>query len=389
MATDKPPQPQRRAALWKKLALAAGSTLACLAALEIGVRLLNPRPAEDVTRRWRFLQEFHPFLGIDRRPGSRKVLDDRYGRRAFTVNRLGFRGEEIAAKKPPGVFRIACLGGSTTENEFVDDSQTWCAVLQRLLRRRAGDDRIEVVNAGCATYTTAHSFINYALRVSDLKPDVVVIYHAINDLVPESCPGFTPDYRTFYRFYHLVGALQTDLHLEMETPLDPVLGWSALYRFVKREWARAVVGRFREPAAFHVRPADRLPPERSLVFERNLRAILRLVKADRARALLCTFPSVLRPDLSAADRARLGGYGWFKFLTVEGVYDGLQRHNAVIERLAREEGALLADLDAAAPKDFEHFFDACHMTPRGQRIVAETIARALWRAGLPPRRGAR
>ena len=36
-------------------------------------------------------------------------------------NALGFRGEELDHPKPPGRFRIACLGGSTTYTTRVRD----------------------------------------------------------------------------------------------------------------------------------------------------------------------------------------------------------------------------------------------------------------------------
>src|SRR5436190_20413136 len=32
----------------------------------------------------------------------------------FRINSMGFRGREVSASKPPGTFRIVCLGGSTT-----------------------------------------------------------------------------------------------------------------------------------------------------------------------------------------------------------------------------------------------------------------------------------
>ncbi len=377
--TEAIPEPpaKRRFPLWKKLAFATVPLIAVLALVELGFRLFAPGEQEDITKRWRFLQEFHPFLGIDRRPQGRKVLDDEHGKRTFTVNNIGFRGQDVQARKPAGVFRIACLGGSTTENEFVDDSQTYCAILQRLLREQTGRRDVEVVNAGCATYSTAHSFINYALRVSDLQPDLVTIYHGINDLVPGMCPGFRSDYRNFYRFYHLVGALQTDLELRIETPLDRVLRWSVAYRFCTRAVARSMVSQVREPRSFKVQPANRVTGEGPRIFERNLRAIITLAQANGSRVLLCTFPYVLRPDMTPAERGRLGGYGWFKFLTVRGVIDGLQRHNVIIERLAKEKGTLLADLATAVPKDFEHFFDSCHMTPEGQAVAARELTRVI------------
>jgi len=389
MSTELPPDPpsvpaprRRRFPFWKKLIFAALPLIALFLLVEGACRALVRPESEDLALRWRYLQRFHPFLGIHRRPSGRKVLDDRYGRRTFTTNSLGLRGEEVETRKPEGVFRICCLGGSTTENEFVDDRETYCALLQGLLRRQTASAQIEVVNAGCATYCTAHTLINYALRICELDADLITIYHGINDLVPGTCPGFTSDYSHFYRFYHTVAATQTDLHPIVSPEFDPILDWSATYRFCKRQFTRRARSQIQEPKVFRTPPKSRVSGPGPPTFERNLRAIVRLAQSHGAKVLLCTFPYSLRENLSSAERGNLGGFGWFKFLTIEGVIDGLQRHNVIIERLANEEGALQCDLDRAVPRDFDHFFDACHLRPKGQRIVAEELCSTILGAKL-------
>ena len=378
-----------RLPLWKKLLFASLPALVVLAAIEVACRATERHDPPQLVRRWRFLQRFHPFMGIYRRPSGRKVLDDAYGRRTFTTNKLGLRGDDIVEWKTPGVYRICCLGGSTTENEFVDDRDTYCAKLQCLLRERTGRARLEVVNAGCATYSTAHSFINYALRICDLKPDLVTIYHGINDLVPGMCPEFRPDYSHFYGFYHKVGALETDLELTVRTPFDPLLDWSAAYRLCQRRLAQRERSRFREPAYFATRPASRVSGPGPAAFERNVRATIRLARADGAKVLLCTFPYSLRHDMPRRDRNRWGQFGWSKFLTIDGVIDGLQRHNVILTQVARQEHTLLCDLERVVPKDTEHFFDSCHLTPKGQEVAAQALAKTILAAGLVPQPGPR
>jgi len=373
-----------RMRLWKKLVFALVPLLVCLAAAELVCRILTPVEPEQRALGWRYLQQFHPFLGITRRPNGVKTLDDRYGKRTFTTNRWGYRGPEFKAKKPQGGWRMVCLGGSTTENEFVDDSKTYTVLLQGLLRERTGNANIEVVNAGCATYSTAHSLINYALHASDIDADLVSVYHGINDLVPGMCPGFVPDYAHFYRGYHLATALDTDLQFTLDTPLDSAFGWSALFRLCRKNMTVWLKPRPVNPERVPTRRASRVSGPGPAVFERNLRAIVRLAKANDARVLLCTFPSSLRPGMAQEELRHLGfwTYGWFTFLDVNGVMDGLHRHNAIVQRVAKEDDALLADLAAAVPRDFDHFFDSCHMTPKGQRVAAEALAKIILQAGL-------
>jgi hypothetical protein len=88
--------------------------LITLLATEIGLRVADWRAGRDASF---FLpQDFsagmympHPSLGFVLRPGY-----DSAGPCQIHVNSLGLRGPEVDPVKPPGVFRIVCLGGSTT-----------------------------------------------------------------------------------------------------------------------------------------------------------------------------------------------------------------------------------------------------------------------------------
>jgi len=75
-------------------------------------------------------------------------------REEFWTNALGFRDEEIALPKPPGRYRIVCVGGSATVEGLRND-YTYPAQLERLLRERLDSDRIEVINAGVTGLNSA------------------------------------------------------------------------------------------------------------------------------------------------------------------------------------------------------------------------------------------
>ncbi|MEM9024273.1 MAG: SGNH/GDSL hydrolase family protein, partial [Bacteroidota bacterium] len=90
-------------------------------------------------------------------------------------NNRGFHGSDWAREKPAGVFRVACIGGSTTARGYPADLEAW-------LNTRA-DTVFEVLNVGLGGWTTAHSVANFVLNVVDYNPDLVVIHHAWNDVV--------------------------------------------------------------------------------------------------------------------------------------------------------------------------------------------------------------
>jgi hypothetical protein len=97
-------------------------------------------------------------------------------------NSLGLRGEEVILPKPEGGFRIICIGGSTTYTVDVDDYRlSYPYLLQENLNKK-GFENVSVINAGMLSYTTYESLINLQLRLLDLKPDLLIIYHAVNDV---------------------------------------------------------------------------------------------------------------------------------------------------------------------------------------------------------------
>ncbi len=91
--------------------------------------------------------------------------------------------------KPPDVFRIFCLGGSTTYGGYP-------AKLEDQLRSDfAGRGlRLEVVNAADVSWTSAESLIDFQFRCLPLQPDAVVVYHGVNDAWPAFGSTWRPDY---------------------------------------------------------------------------------------------------------------------------------------------------------------------------------------------------
>ena len=94
-------------------------------------------------------------------------------------------GRTVSRAKPEGVFRILCLGGSTTYGVGADKTNSYPAQLEDLLRRVYGGcgRRFEVLNLGVMGYHSWHSRIRFEAELAGLQPDLVLIMDAVNDLV--------------------------------------------------------------------------------------------------------------------------------------------------------------------------------------------------------------
>lgn len=103
------------------------------------------------------------------------------GQSNFSTNNFGFRGRDVSVPKPKGVFRIVCMGGSTTE-EGPDDASTYPALLEKKLSFFFPSHRIEVINCGISGLTTSTHILRFPDYL-ELQPDLIVVYEGVNDIV--------------------------------------------------------------------------------------------------------------------------------------------------------------------------------------------------------------
>jgi hypothetical protein len=129
------------------------------------------------------------------------------------------RDVEHAIVKPAQVKRIAVLGDSTTEGLQVSMDETYTNQLQNRLNANAvgnkKSDRFEVLNFGCASYSTAQERLLYQQQVRQFKPDTVVVLYNFGDsaeniFVPQSADHVTP--RPYFYLEKRVGS-DTSLNL--------------------------------------------------------------------------------------------------------------------------------------------------------------------------------
>jgi len=323
-----------------KLALSLVALLFALAVLEFAARfLVDVRPgAENPT------YVPHPYLVYTGNPKAKHNED-------------GFLGRKRTLVKPANTVRVACLGGSTTYGIF-----NWPRQLRVLLNDDSDADRrrYEVFNFGMAGYTSLESLINLAINVQDYEIDVLVIHHALNDLMPRLYPVMARDYRHFRKIYRPMGRVERYL-----------TGHSALFVFISR---RLGVRHSLADATMTVNDAnpdnpfqpDSLNPN-TQIFRRNLETMISIAQSTGMRPVLTTMPYSLDPSKLPGDWA----------ISHDVKVAGMVEHNAIIREIAAERGILLVDLDREMTGHESYFIDHIHCDGTGRIRKAELIAAAL------------
>lgn len=322
----------------------------------------------------------HRYIGYYPTPG--------YERGKNRHNSLGYRGAEFAVSKPAGEYRIACLGGSTTYTTEVEDwRKSYPALLEKFLREE-GYSHVTVVNAGAGNWSSWESLVNFEFRVLDLDPDMIIVYHAVNDIhprlvwPPEAYRGDNSGYRAApSRTYHVprvwehsnivrvlmirFGMIRSHSDLERSLDVHASTYFGEIFRRQKSL-------RIYPQGIFKVVDAERMleanPP---VYFRRNLENLLSIAKSRGVKSVLATFAYSHRfpnePRVSSQE-----------YVTA------LDEANAMIREIATRLGVHLFDFSKVFPDDPALYHDGRHVNEEGAALKAELFGRFLLQESLIP-----
>jgi lysophospholipase L1-like esterase len=271
------------------------------------------------------------------RPGAE--LSFRVGTTLYQVriNSRGFRTQEFEERKTPKVFRVICVGASTTLQGRTNQ-ETYPALLQQRMDRLLGVGRVEVLNLGINGTRT-----DYWLRRSDelfrYQPDLVIQYAFVNDFYWGQIQGYA------------------DGH-----PLRSALNRSLLFSWLFPSDPRAFDSQF-------------------LPTLRNLRRLARQARAHGAQYLTATFSG---PDARLAPpafRAYLDqnteAWGQALHLHYYRDYDACRRRFNLQLRAFCAARRMNVVPVAETIREPPSFVDICHMTPPGIEQLADVFVPAV------------
>ena len=297
----------------------------------------------------------------------------------FRINSHGFRGREFPMDKAPGVFRIICLGGSTTfDTGSVGTARPWPEVLEAELRRGSSAQSVEVLNLGIGGATSLDSLIDLQTRAMAFHPDLVIVYQAHNDLIysiPTSSPERTGLFpmedrpRSSFMRWLMLNSL---LYAKSEEPV--MAGVGGAIELVKR--------------AVPFRSADEgVPDNRDEAMERglsdfrsNLRSIASIARANHIALVLPKVVVPFPPGEKAGNRCVAcdelsAAYANLEVGKLRSMFD---RYDRALEELAVErDGIYYITTDDFVPSADAYYSDPVHFNPEGSLKMGLKLAEAL------------
>jgi hypothetical protein len=212
----------------------------------------------------------------------------------------GFRGQELRADSG---LRIVCVGGSEIYSVgVVDWRESFPAQLEQRLRE-LGHDGVEVINAGVPGWSSWEVLIDYSLRIDRLRPDLVIIGVAADDVdarivwpagtykpdnsgwrarpvAPIWMPAFW-EHSTLLRMV-MIALDRIPSHASFERTLDAPVA-TAHARAFERE---KVEGSYPQGVFEWAAASRMLHVNAPVYFERNLEQLVVLTQAAAARPML-------------------------------------------------------------------------------------------------------
>jgi lysophospholipase L1-like esterase len=280
------------------------------------------------------------------------------------TNSLGFRGPDILVPKPPATIRIAFLGASTTWcGEVSGNDKVWPHIVTEELRRAFPRAAIDYVNGGVPGYTVSSSHKNLQHRVAPLQPDIIVIYHAANDISSEL--------RALAAAKGVIGNSRVD-------PQFWLGNYSLLWNLAEKNY-RVWVAQRRVEAN-----VGRLKVDGSSIgepFRQNLSELVRAAQRYSRVVAIATFSTQLRKGQSADQqlRASASALYYMPFMTPAGLIESYDRYNQIIREVAVSTGSILIEQENEIPGDPQHFTDTVHFTDTGSKAMAARVYSALSR----------
>ncbi len=391
--------------LMSRVVLAITALVAALAAAEAGVRVVGPVGSE-----------LQPAFAMDDAagwswaPSQRGAFQRNYGapelfKTRFRTNSLGMRDRDYPLDKGDRL-RILAIGDSYTEGWGVEEDQAFAKVLEREFLRD-----VEVWNLGVVGYSTDQEYQLLRRYIDSTRPDLVLLQFYENDIADNLRPKslWYPRYqkpRFELRHDTLIWTnpralrnqridAELTAHLRRQLVLGP-LEHSALYRWARftyrkityRPALRAGVDLMKDVWRKNNSYRIAQTPEMRTAWELTERLLAELQRqcAERGIRLVIvyvprgieTVPGILQGEIQKVGTGD-APEAFDLALPERRLGEVARRHGIELVRLR--------DVFRTAPDPQALYLPILkdgHLTPRGQALVARTVAETLRRDSLLP-----
>jgi tetratricopeptide (TPR) repeat protein len=169
---------RRSLTLWKKVAFAGSMTIAVLVGLELVLWACGVQPA---------YHRSDPYAGFTPQVPHFVIASDERGQDLVTVapnKRESLNEQSFPRRKPPGTYRIVCVGGSATYGRPFFDHTSFAGWLRAFFPKADQARKWEVINAGAISYAS-YRVKGVMAELAQFEPDLFIAYMGNNEFLEQ------------------------------------------------------------------------------------------------------------------------------------------------------------------------------------------------------------
>lgn len=315
-----------------------------------------------------------PLLGHEPNP----YFVDENGKKIH--NSMGFRGKEIAPVKPPGVYRIACFGGSSTYDDKINENDlTYPVLLEKSLNARKnnlskmGISRVEVINAGAGSYTSTENLLTLYLKVMPLDVDLFVFYQGYNDIHVHTFSNIAPILRTYKKDWSYPRISRFSFTLSKISILYRTLYKKIVFTdgYKEGRYEFGLLGYITKcPWPDRKTKKENFEKNKAFILRRNLDALVKII-GNPEKILFLGQAVGVEPKGETIYPWRTPEYkGWMEYT------------GSVVRNAAKRHHVHYFDLNKKIPVTEEYFLDLIHTNEKGNAIKSRLISDYIFKIML-------
>jgi lysophospholipase L1-like esterase len=312
-----------------------------------------------------------------------------HGIQKITTDEKGFRVTKKIDYSANDRFRIFAIGGSTTEDIYLDDRNTWTHRLQELLATKF--ERLEVINTGFSGLRGRHHLATLK-NILAYHPDIVVFLMGINDWNHQIKNHFNPapktnqpeeyEIQSLYLRHTLAGKL-------IIQAIDQLRRRMESYSKKESQDAKDRLGEYRvEYGEYYTKQRGSLsrkekhsfkPDDVHDEYKQITREISSVCKRHR---IFCIFITQPNGYSEKADEAYKAGF-WMTppnqdyTLDFESLIYIAKLYNQYLIRFSQQEKHSYCDIAKDMAPSYDLFIDDCHFNENGTKRFASLLAACI------------
>jgi hypothetical protein len=303
----------------------------------------------------------------------RRNLDRTFPLWDLKTNSLGFRyPRDIDIPKPPGIYRIFLLGGSTALGwKSAKQDEHIAYYMEQRLKRLYPNANIEVINAGVPYYASWNELGLLIYRVLDCEPDMVIVFDARNDLVYAVNPDFNPIYSGYADKGSQLAITKRAVKFNPKAIINDLLRTSIVYRFLEN----AIFQHKEKQLLLKRKMVCKFRPEALDYYQNYLKYMTYICNGKGIKLILAYQPIIYfgKKHLTPEEKKRWGSYG-----AGENYVEMMQKMYPIGEEKVRQLNGYYNAHALSLRNIFEDvtetiYADECHYTPLGNRLIADYL----------------